>query len=422
MPLGSPTYPTTLNTDVELYAAKNLLQSKPSADIGTSDTTVSLVDASNFPATGGICLVDAELFTYTGKSGNNLTGVTKGYDGTTSTSHNTSSYVKLIVAAQHHNVISTAIKNIEVELGTLPKGTYSTVKDRLNNLLDKTAGGTVTGAIIYQNTLTGRQINPETDNTYDLGTASLRWRSLYLTPTSLQIIKTLGDTNPVVKIGDARIDLGAGGASAVDVSIYRSAANEITIPNSIKVSRSANANLIIFNQQGTSGFESILFHSNLWPLTISTESTSDSIWGLNITSGATINTPGTGTSVFKVSAAGQVKIPITGSAGGLLIGGDTNLYRSAADTLKTDDNFITAADFYLNDIRFQRISATEAKINSAVEITREVVAGLHCTKTTITSGNTITIDSGEQAIVFQQLTINGTLVVNGELRITAWPS
>jgi hypothetical protein len=40
-----------------------------------------------------------------------------------------------------------------------------------------------------------------------------------------------------------------------------------------------------------------------------------------------------------VSAAGQVSMPVTGSAGGLVIGGDANLYRSAADTLRTDDNF-----------------------------------------------------------------------------------
>jgi hypothetical protein len=37
--------------------------------------------------------------------------------------------------------------------------------------------------------------------------------------------------------------------------------------------------------------------------------------------------------------AGQLQLPVTGSTGGLLIGGDTNLYRSAANVLKTDDTF-----------------------------------------------------------------------------------
>ena len=40
-----------------------------------------------------------------------------------------------------------------------------------------------------------------------------------------------------------------------------------------------------------------------------------------------------------ISTAGQVAIPITGTSGGLLIGGDVLLYRSAANVLKTDDAF-----------------------------------------------------------------------------------
>lgn len=45
-----------------------------------------------------------------------------------------------------------------------------------------------------------------------------------------------------------------------------------------------------------------------------------------------------------VSAAGQVALPVTGSTGGLVIGGDTNLYRSAADTLRTDDSLVVNVD------------------------------------------------------------------------------
>lgn len=43
-----------------------------------------------------------------------------------------------------------------------------------------------------------------------------------------------------------------------------------------------------------------------------------------------------------VHNTGQVILPVTGSTGGLLIGGDANLYRSAADTLKTDDSLVVA--------------------------------------------------------------------------------
>ena len=43
-----------------------------------------------------------------------------------------------------------------------------------------------------------------------------------------------------------------------------------------------------------------------------------------------------------LSDAGQLQVPTTGSAGGLLLGGDTNLYRSAANVLATDDTFQTS--------------------------------------------------------------------------------
>jgi hypothetical protein len=37
---------------------------------------------------------------------------------------------------------------------------------------------------------------------------------------------------------------------------------------------------------------------------------------------------------------GRLNLPATGSTGGLVIGGDTNLYRSAADTLRTADSLV----------------------------------------------------------------------------------
>lgn len=40
---------------------------------------------------------------------------------------------------------------------------------------------------------------------------------------------------------------------------------------------------------------------------------------------------------------GQLQVSTTGSSAGILIGGDANLYRSAADTLKTDDAFVSGS-------------------------------------------------------------------------------
>jgi len=56
-------------------------------------------------------------------------------------------------------------------------------------------------------------------------------------------------------------------------------------------------------------------------------------------------TPNNSSTPRDVAAFGQdgrLELPITGSGAGLLIGGDTTLYRDAADVLKTDDSFTIA--------------------------------------------------------------------------------
>lgn len=48
-----------------------------------------------------------------------------------------------------------------------------------------------------------------------------------------------------------------------------------------------------------------------------------------------------GTDLLTVSNAGQLALTQTGNTAGVLFGGDTNLYRDGADTLKTDDFFVS---------------------------------------------------------------------------------
>ena len=72
-----------------------------SADINSSTTTVTLNDTSQFPSSGtSFVLIGTEEISYTGISGNTLTGVTRGVRNTTAASHsagatvtNTSQYV-----------------------------------------------------------------------------------------------------------------------------------------------------------------------------------------------------------------------------------------------------------------------------------------------------------------------------------------
>ena len=58
-----------------------------------SATNITLVDASSFPTTGEI-LVGGELITYTGKSSNDLTGITRGANGSTRSAHSNGAIVE----------------------------------------------------------------------------------------------------------------------------------------------------------------------------------------------------------------------------------------------------------------------------------------------------------------------------------------
>ena len=59
-----------------------------SAGTGGSGTSITLDSTTNFSATGGTILIDSELITYTGKAGNDLTGIVRGASGTATAAHN----------------------------------------------------------------------------------------------------------------------------------------------------------------------------------------------------------------------------------------------------------------------------------------------------------------------------------------------
>ena len=65
--------------------------------INDTVTTVTLSDASNFP-TSGYIMVDSEKMSYSGKSSNDLTGVTRGWSSTTAASHDNGAVVTPIGA------------------------------------------------------------------------------------------------------------------------------------------------------------------------------------------------------------------------------------------------------------------------------------------------------------------------------------
>jgi hypothetical protein len=71
-------YMRTGNAAVRYQAINESARDRLSAAMNSTQTTISLFDASRFPSTGGTVLCENECINYTGKSGNTLTGCTRG--------------------------------------------------------------------------------------------------------------------------------------------------------------------------------------------------------------------------------------------------------------------------------------------------------------------------------------------------------
>lgn len=77
-----------------------------------SQTTMNLTDASRFP-TSGTVVVDAEKITYTGKSNNQLTGLTRGANGTTATTHSSGVPVLEVRTSFTYEAVSHPVKALD---------------------------------------------------------------------------------------------------------------------------------------------------------------------------------------------------------------------------------------------------------------------------------------------------------------------
>jgi hypothetical protein len=83
-------------------AAFSYQKSFLSAAIGSTDDTLPMVNAASYP-NSGVVTIDFEKILYTGKTSSSLTGCTRGYDGTTATSHIQYSAVTPLVPSQVMN-------------------------------------------------------------------------------------------------------------------------------------------------------------------------------------------------------------------------------------------------------------------------------------------------------------------------------
>ena len=109
--------------------------------------------------------------------------------------------------------------------------------------------------------------------------------------------------------------------------------------------------------------------------------------------------PKTDSGVQYDSSTGQFKLPTVGSGAGLLIGGDAQIYRSAADVLRTPDSFTIDAT----------LTAATVNISGTVTLTG-TAANIATGSNFISNGGTdagLSFDSSNNATLSADLAVNG---------------
>lgn len=105
-------FPTSVATVNELLDAKNNTEVTLDGNINNSVTTINVNDTSNIPTAGKLTFYDDnsyEVVTYTGKTATSLTGVTRGDDSTTATSHTDGAKIGVVQSAEYHNILADEI-------------------------------------------------------------------------------------------------------------------------------------------------------------------------------------------------------------------------------------------------------------------------------------------------------------------------
>lgn len=166
-----------------------------------------------------------------------------------------------------------------------------------------------------------------------------------------------GDANQAFVLnGDGKLEWGAGGASALDANLYRSAANVLKSDDQIQATHFAVTSGYFNSDQQAGGSPFLVARASgdannrfyvandgtvLWG-----DGTAAQDTNLYRSAANTLKTDDQFQAALNVVAAvgssDQVNVGVATGGGKITFGSaqDTNLYRSSADTLKTDDSFI----------------------------------------------------------------------------------
>ncbi len=176
------------------------------------------------------------------------------------------------------NTISTTVSNSSIELDPNGTGTVNIIANTniTGNLavtgdINATGNVVIGGNIQIGDALTDEiiinaaiksDLVPETDNTYDLGSASYRWRAIYsynlyttaLNVPSLDVGNLMFRDNEITTTTGLDLYLDGNGAGGVRLGNFKIADNVITNVVSDAISQIAQTGTGYFKIQGTNGF------------------------------------------------------------------------------------------------------------------------------------------------------------------------
>jgi len=120
----------TVHSNATVLQVNNNAVTTLSAGIDATQTTIPLTTAAKFSADGGYAVIEEssaspineEVISYSGKSGNTLTGVVRAEDGSTAMNGSIGDVVSVRDFAQHHNVVATAAITTSTQLAALASG------------------------------------------------------------------------------------------------------------------------------------------------------------------------------------------------------------------------------------------------------------------------------------------------------------
>lgn len=192
--------------------------------------------------TGNITCAPGGLISFTVGAGDNITFA----GSTTSTiSFNTGTMASTITAGSWSvtsagagitaGIVVSGAVNIEssggassAAFGCSGAGSDTTVRAGTGGSVATMVGGANKIVSTATENTTYQDLDPDTDDTRALGSATLRYESVHVGLASFNVWGTSGDANPVAKL-NAALSFGAGGATAVDVVLDRSAADTLRL-------------------------------------------------------------------------------------------------------------------------------------------------------------------------------------------------